>query len=401
MLAKEKIFLVSSNVDDSIRNSSSHTDIVIFKTFKEFEEYVDKTPISAVNIIVNSNDLLFTSSSVNRLVSIVNSSFVSLSGSLYYMVDDKEIKSRLDNLCDVNGYDKIKCLYSDTLYAADIADVISGESLSSRETVTVIKTYRVRAEDYIRSKNDKDSLDYSDMYSSDEDDLAGIVDEEVPDDLRYSKKNKISKNIVASDSIKESASWIILKAQYLALTGRVLIVERDTEYHTILDILTKIGIDYEYFDVSELYRDCYSTLQSIRSSKSRIVFVGSRNKVKYNYFDIISILASNLEYDLDYYIYETSLSNLPYGSKIDIVLPTTVPDVLRGISNMSTVSDFNDIIFVGLDITNFGAVSLTETEFSSLIEDLLQENILNCVTVKINGLLLREEVGLGGVFMHR
>lgn len=400
MISKERVFIISSNVDDSIRNSSIYSDIKIFKTFKEFEDYVNITPIDASMIIVNSKDLLFTNNSMNRLVNIEESTFVSLSGFIYYMVDDIEIKDKVEVICKKNGYYKIKPIYSVTLHAKDVADILSGESLSSKDTVTEIKTYRVRASDYIRSQKDKEGLNYDDNYVSDEDELSGIPDEPMPEDLRATKVFKAERHVVCSNSLRERTSWVALKAQYLSLNGKVLILERDIEYHTLYDILSKIEIDIEFFDIIDIFRDCSDVISQIKASKSKLIFVGSKNRVSYNYDVLMNILISNLEDSLDYYIYETELSQIPYGSKVDVVFPTTVPEILRSVNLMSNISSYNDIKFIGLNLTNLGIVSISDYEFKSLLKEIFQENEINSVVIKLQGLLLRKEVGLGGVFMY-
>lgn len=400
MITKEKVFVISSNVDDSIRNTSIYSDVTIFKTFTEFEHYVDITPIDVSMIIVNSKDLQFTNSSMTRLVNVINSTFVTLLGPLYYMVDDEEVKRKVDELCKRNDYTSIKAIYSPTLNAKDVADILSGESLSSKETVTEIKTYRVRAADYIRSQRDKESLAYEEEYQSDEDRLSGIPDEKMPEDLRATDVRKAVRHTVCCDTIRERCTWVTLKAQYLALDGKVLILERDIEYHTLYDMLSKLEVDFEFFDILDIFRDCSDVINQIKASKSRLIFVGSKNRVEYTYEVLMSILVSNLEDHIDHYIYETELKQIPYGSKVDVVMPTNVPEIFKCVNSMSSISSYSDIFFIGLDITNLGIVSISESEFRILLKEIFQENNIKSVVIKLRGLLLRKELGLGGVFMH-
>lgn len=400
MITKEQVFVISSNVDDSIKSASIYSDIMVFKTFKEFESYIDITPVDASMIIVNSKDLQFTNNSMNRLVNIINSTFVTLSGFLYYMVDEEDIKDKVDTICKRNGYSKIKCLYSPTLHAKDVSDVLSGDSLSSKETVTEIRTYRIRASDYIRSQRDKEGISYDDAYYSDEDQLSGINDEQMPEDLRVTDTKVATKHVVCGNNVRERCSWVLLKAQYLALNGKVLIVERDTDYHTLYDMASKIGIDFDFYDIKDIFRDCSDVVAQIKSSKSKLILVGSKNRIHYNYDILINLLVDNLDDNIDDYIYETELSQIPYGIRAEIVIPTTVPEIFRAVNTMSSISSFRDIVFVGLDITNFGIVSISDSEFRSLLKEIFQENDIKSVVVKIHGLLLKKEIGLGGIFMY-
>jgi hypothetical protein len=394
------IFIVSSNVDDTIRNSSIHSDIKVFKTFKYLEDYIEINPVDVDTIIINSKDLMFTNTSMNRIVNILNSTFVTLSGYLYYLVDDEEIKNKVDFLCIKNNYNNIKCLYLSTLHAKDISDIITGESLQSKETITEIKTYRIRASDYIRQQKDKEGLNYSEIYETDEDELSNIKDESIPEDLRVSIKKRIERVTISGDYIKERTSWVLLKAQYLSTIGKVLLLEKDINYHILYDYMSKLEIDYEFFDISLLFRDCYDVISQIKSSKSKIILIGSKNRIQYNYDIILNILYSNLKEDLDYYIYETKLNEIPYGNVVDLVIPTNVPDILSSINNMSSILSFKDINFIGININKLGLINLSELEFTSILKESLQENEINSKVVETNGLILRKEIGLSGIFMY-
>ena len=78
----------------------------------------------------------------------------------------------------------------------------------------------------------------------------------------------------------------------------------------------------------------------------------------------------------------------------------TVPEILRALNEMSSICSYDDIKFVGLEVTNFGSVSISDKEFNYLLQEVLQENKIKSVVVKTNGLIIRKEVGLGGIFMH-
>lgn len=400
MISKNRVYIISSNVDDSIKKSTIHVDIQLFKTFKSFEEYIEINPIDAHMIIVNSKDLLFTNSAMNRLVHIIQSTFVSIEDALYYLVDNEEVKSKVDTICDRNGFDNIKTIYSPTLHARNIAELLNGDLLSPKETVTVVKTYRIRASEYEKSQKEKEELDYSEPYETDEDELTGVHLEEIPEDLRITETPKPKRFIIAADDLKERVVWAILKAQYLILDGRCLIVERDTNYHTTLDYISRLGIKYDFFDYKEMIRDVADVINRIKNSDSKLIVVGTKHKLKYNYDLTLSMLVSNLSDNINYYIYETNLNTIPYGEHVDVILPNTVPDILRGINSMSTIASFNDLHFVGLEITNLGNASLGLVEVKSLLSELFRENNLHVSVAKIQGLSIREEVGIGGILMY-
>lgn len=400
MISKDKVFIISDNIDDSIRNTCVYSDIFIYKTFNEFEEYININPIDTDMIILNSKVLNFTSSSMDRIINSINSTFVTLNGFLYYMVDNESVKNKVESVLKSINEKRIKCVLCNTLYAKDVSDILNGITISTKETVVEVKTYRIRAEDYVRSQNDKLNLEYENLYETDEDQLSGIPNEDIPDDLKFSEYSKASRIVVCGLNMRETSAWVLLKAQYLSLSGKTLILERDIEYHTLLDMVSKIDISYEFFDIKDMFKDCYDFIHSIKESKNKLIVVGSINKVEYDYDVIMDILTTNLEYDIDFYLYQTFITKIPYGTKVDIVTPTSVPEILKISSKMSSISDFNDLYFVGLNITNLGSVCITNIEYNKLLQVIFSTNYILSSVVKVNGLLLRKEIGMGGIFMY-
>lgn len=401
MIEKDKVFVVSSNVDDSIKSTVLHMDVYVFNTFDEFESYVDVTPIDAAMIVVNSIDLPFTSSSISRLFNIVDSTFVNLTGVIYYMVDDESIESKFETVINKHGYqDIIKSHFSRSLYAKDVSDILTGDSLDSRETITEVRTYRIRASEYVKMQKEKEGIDYNEAYETDEDTLSGIPDEEMPEDLRTSITRRVVKHTICSNSLLESTVWAFLKAQYLATSGRVLIVENDWEYHTLLDIVTKSGVDCGIFYIEDLYNDVTNTINSIKAANERLIVVASKKKMEFDYNIILNMLVANLDTTIDSYVYTTTLSNIPYGDLAEVVIPTTVPEILKAVQSMSSVREFNDLTFVGLNLNSLGTINVTQTEFKDLLTMLWQRENINTICVSTNGVVLKKEVGLGGVFMH-
>lgn len=402
MINKQKVIIVASNIDDSIKSNAPYLDIYIFKTFNNFNEYIETTPIDVQDIIISGTDLPFTNTSVDKMLNLINSPFVFLSGKIYYIVDDEAVKNKFDEFVEKANVTQIECILRKHIYTKDIVEVLTGDALSVKETVTKISTYRVRAEDYVRTQKDKEGFDYDDSYETDEDLLAPVEDEPIPEDLRPSTRHKALRQYICSDSLRERVTWALLKAQYLALSGKVLFIEKDNEYHTLMDMVTKLkeDIEFDYFDIRDLYKDCATFIRNIRNAKHNLIIVGSTTKLDYDYDVIYNLLVANLQEYLDYVIYETNLDAIPYGMKVDVVFPTTVPEILKGANNMSKIKDWDDIIFIGMDITKFGAVNLGNTEFKGLLEDVFQINNIQAKTVSIRGLKLIREVGIGGISMH-
>lgn len=57
MISREKMFVVSEILDESIKSQTAVFDVRLFKTFVEFESYVEGTPIIINTLVVTSREL--------------------------------------------------------------------------------------------------------------------------------------------------------------------------------------------------------------------------------------------------------------------------------------------------------------------------------------------------------
>lgn len=95
MVSREKMFIVASNLDDSIKSQTTVYDITLFKTFIGFERFIDSVPVIVDTIIITSDELKFSSSSMQRVYGILNSPFLRLTGNVVYLIDESVQKTLL------------------------------------------------------------------------------------------------------------------------------------------------------------------------------------------------------------------------------------------------------------------------------------------------------------------
>ena len=87
MILKDKMFLIAGNIDDSIKSQTSVYEITLFKTFVDFEKYVDENPVIIETLVITTNELQFTNTNMIRLLNILNSPFLEIKGNVVYLVD--------------------------------------------------------------------------------------------------------------------------------------------------------------------------------------------------------------------------------------------------------------------------------------------------------------------------
>ena len=182
MFLKEKLYLVASFVDDSIKSSSAVYDITIFKSFVAFEEYVNLYPVVIDTLVLTTDDLQFTSTTMQRLIEVVQSPFVKIKSGVIYLVDET-YDLKVVNTFFGEHMPGSWSVYQGKLEPKFVADILSGERRNTIEDQVDIVTYRMRNEEYVRQENlrkEKDSAGMDEKYITDEDELKDIPDEESP-----------------------------------------------------------------------------------------------------------------------------------------------------------------------------------------------------------------------------
>ena len=87
MLARDKLFIIADNIDDSIQVQVSSYDIKVFKTFTEFESYINVTPIVLDTLVISEKVIPFTGQNMARILMATNSPFLKLNGNVVYLIN--------------------------------------------------------------------------------------------------------------------------------------------------------------------------------------------------------------------------------------------------------------------------------------------------------------------------
>lgn len=388
MIARSKMFLISEDVDESIKSLTSSYDITIFKTFTEFEKYANTTPVVIESLIVSAKDLPFNNSNMTRLINILNSPFMRVTGTVTYLVGyDVKLET-------VNTFIEIKELknwvvYQGNLSVKFIGDIITGAARTSSEGQNEIITYRIRASEYIKQQNQLQYESNDNQYYTDEDLLSDIPDVDEPEDISPAEDIDTVVNYVVGINTLDRALMTFFLAQYLSLREKTIIVERDVEYHTLTEIVTKSGIDCEFISVDEFLDDIGYAIQKIRSSLKRLIVVGCKNRRNYDYNFLMDIIQSTTEGNVLHVIRECTMEEIPYGQTYTIVVSNTVPEILKCCSLINEEIESEKVTFVGMQTRNLGAICLTSQEMKSIIEVVLNLNSIAAQVVKVNGIGLK------------
>ena len=388
MIAREKLFIIADNVDDSIQTQVNAYDIKVFKTFTEFESYINVTPVVLETIVISERVLPFNSQNMARVIAITGSPFLKLTGNVVYLID-KETDLEIVNMFLDTKHIENWAVYQGDLSVKFITDIIVGNGRRSQESVNEIVTYRVRASDYIKQQNQLKYENNREKYLTDEDLLKGIPDVEEPEEVVPPSEHQLIINYVVGEKSLERSLMVLLLAQYLSMKQRVLIVEKDIDYHMFGELITKSEIPFTYITIDDLFKDVSKTIDSIRLAHDRLVFIGTKNKRSYDYNFVFDIMQSNLNDCFDYMIRECDFEETPYGKYYTVVTQNTVPALLKCCNSLKFEIDPEMVTFVGMQSSNLGALNLVSTEMKLIIENVLSCKGIAAQVVQANGLLLK------------
>lgn len=397
MIERDKLFVIAENMDDSIQSQVAAYDVTIFKTFTEFEAYVNKYPVTVEDIVISERVLPFTGQNMARVIAAVNLPFLTLRRNVVYLIGKETSHKNVSDFLDaknIQGW----AVYQGDLSVKFITDIIIGNGRQSNEGLNEVVTYRIRATDYIKQQNQLQYQDNSKRYMTDDDLLSGIPDIEVPEEIKPSEEHYLETNYIVGDDCIERTLMVFLLAQYFSMSNRTLVIEKDSEYHMLGEILTKSGIEHDFIEIEDLYKDSYHTIETIISSPKRLVFVGTKNRKHYDYNFIFDILKSNLKGIFDHIIRECDYDETPYGQYYTIVTQNTIPAILKCCNKLKYDLNPEMVTFVGLQASNLGPINITSAEMKSIAEIVLNKNNVMAQVIHINGLLLKGDSVVYDIF---
>ncbi len=392
MFLKEKLYLVASFVDDSIKSSSAVYDITIFKSFVAFEEYVNLYPVVIDTLVLTTDDLQFTSTTMQRLIEVVQSPFVKIKSGVIYLVDET-YDLKVVNTFFGEHMPGSWSVYQGKLEPKFVADILSGERRNTIEDQVDIVTYRMRNEEYVRQENlrkEKDSAGMDEKYITDEDELKDIPDEESPVEIIPEGERDVSVLYMSGLPGLERTLMVFIVAQYLSLNRKVLIMEKDFQYHRLSDIVTKAGVPYMQVDIEELKKDSMGVMQRIRATSEKLIVITCFNRAEYDYNFVMDVLETNLEEDLDYMIRECEYDEVPFGRQYTVIMRNTVPDILRNCMALKYDINPKEVQFVGVAVGDLDALGVNSMEMQSIVSMVLEKNGIHVTVIRANGIKLSE-----------
>lgn len=390
MISRSKLFIVASNIDESIKSQTVVYDVTLFKTYIELEEYINNTPCVVDTIIISEADLEFNNVNMARLIDMLSSPFLKLTGKFMYLISKDLDINEVNNFIETNEITQWQ-VYQGDLSPRFITTIVSGEGRDTEYKETEIYTYRMRAADYIKYKQSQGYEDNERRYMTDEDQLAGIPDEIMPEMVTPQIDFKHKLYYIVGDCCLERTLFTFVLAQYLSLEAKTLIVESDVKYHTLSDMVTKSGVKCDIIKLEDLYADAKKTINKIKSSTEKLIVLTATERLEYDYEFILDVLMNNTIGFIANCIQECGYNDAPYGRSYTVVCKNTVPEVLKCVNSLKYDTPEDLVTFVGLQLNDVGPININTGEFKAIVNNLLGKNNLEAQVVRAKGVRLKGE----------
>lgn len=391
-MQENKIYLVANGLDESIKRFTPSYNITIFPDFPSLEAHVNSTPDIVYSIIISENVLPFNGANMTRLLKCVDSPFITVSNRVIYLIRSTTDKKAVNDFIQMTGRDDI-CAYQGTITEQYIIGIINGKLRDDDEEEVEEVIYRYRAKEYAQDqKIQRYESDNNADYKNDDDALAGIPETEEPIIFRAQTESHLVEYKVVGKPGFARTIFAFLEAQYLSLGGKTLIVESDVQYHRLTDIVLKTDIKYLYIDMTEVIQNIPEVLEKIYNTQEKLIVIGSKTNIQYNYNFITDLLADALGNAISNLVIECSYDMAPYQMNYTVVCEDTMPDVLECCQSLIYNVEKDRVAFVGIKQNRWQEYNLTSQELSDVVSTVLGVDEVLAQTITVEGSKLKQEV---------
>ena len=267
--------------------------------------------------------------------------------------------------------------------------VITGSALDDSFDMKRKVVIRVPRQEYVQIKSQHLEQMRGEHYKDDDNSLEEMEDEVIipiaPMDIEAIAQVY---NIIGEPTIERRLYTFII-AQYLSLQGKTILIESDSDYHQLGDMITKSGVKYAEFSVTDFYDDCSAVLQKIDDSNASLICILSRGKFNYNYQFLVNLIYSNLSDRIKYIMKEGNFGDEPPATPYTIVFPATVPECIKA-SEKVRISTLNNAFFVGVHLNTPKQIRIQNSnQFIPIVEDITHsQGSIKGALVELNSLLI-------------
>lgn len=389
MEVRHTVLVVSGLVDSTIKEYQPDVEFSIFHTLQELSDYIETTPIRAEVLYITKD--IFPTSSVNTnlifLLNMLDNPFLGVTRVVYITEEDSQEIVNINYILEQQGLDNWT-IVKGAVTREYISNIINGTLDDDDVDVKRKAVFRMPREAYYREQREKKkSLDTP--YVTDEDYLAGVeVVEPIETPLPEVNTSCVIKHIVGIDCLERTVSAFMC-AQYLALSGKTLILERDWDFHTLTEFVTKSGVDCTLILVEDLLRDPIKTVDVIRKCSSSLVVVGAIQRMQYDYMFMVNVLVNNLMSDISYFVEEDLFTDIPDDLEHTIIVPANMIGLLKTTECIDR-NYLHSATFVGVELKYLPEIGIKSSDvIVTILRDVLDNPDITCPLISVTSLRLK------------
>ena len=398
MVAREKMFVVSEILDESIKSQTTVFDVRLFKNYVDFESFIEGTPIIINTLVITSRELPFNNSNMTRLSTTLGSPFLRIDGQVIYVIDKDYDKKVVTKFFENNNFGVSVVIYQGDITLRYVTDIVTGEARDVQENKTYEVVYRVRASEYVKKQSTLSYETLDDDYVTDEDDMEGIPEEEVPEDIVPEANLDLQLKYVCGVDREERTAIVFLLAQYLSLSSKTIIIEHDKDYHRLTEFYTKSQIGGLFINIMEIYQNVAEVINRIKQTPEKLIVIGTVERVKYDYNFLFTLLYNNLRDSVSYMIMECDFHELPYNVNTIYVSANTVPEILKLATSIVQPVIPEKTKFIGMQMNRLNPCYVNTPEMLSILSVILEKNKLDGQVLFTGGIKLKEDNSTYDIF---
>lgn len=385
---KQTVVVISRLVDITLAERQRDTEFLIFKTLEELDEYSNRIPIRASALYFSDDILTIINPSLDFLYHLLQRTYVSVDKVVMVANTDSKAIDAFKMIIETNSIRNWTYI-SGSLSREFMVGVITGSALDDSFDMKRKVVIRVPRQEYVQIKSQHLEQMRGEHYKDDDNSLEEMEDEVIipiaPMDIEAIAQVY---NVIGEPTIERRLYTFII-AQYLSLQGKTILIESDSDYHQLGDMITKSGVKYAEFSVTDFYDDCSTVLQKIDDSNASLICILSKGKFNFNYQFLVNLIYSNLSDRIKYIMKEGNFGDEPPATPYTIVFPATVPECIKA-SEKVRISTLNNAFFVGVYLNTPKQIRIQNSnQFILIVEDIThsQGNIKGAL-VELNSLLI-------------
>lgn len=366
------VVVVSSYVDNTIKEMQRDVTFHILRTLEELDKYIETRPIRAQTLFISRDAIPLVNTSLSFLVSLLGVVFFKVDNVVYVTEPGSPEIESIKFLVTSRGFDNWEIIQG-ALTREYMTGVVTGTARNDLTSVRRKAVYRIPKDEYIRSKSRHSDLLEEERYKDDDESIQEMPDEKLPIFIPPDKDLVCQCYDIVGDDIEERTLFIYIMGQYLATHGKTLLLERDWKYHRLGEYVTKSGVDCGIFYVDDLFSEPQNVLDRIIHDPHKLIVVLNKRRLEYSYSFIFNLLYNNLYNYLAYVVREDSYGEEPTESPYTVVFPNTMCGILE-MCDAVNMNFLKHTKFVAIHTHTLNELRVpTREAVSAVIEDVLNE----------------------------